>query len=69
MLISIEAGDYDDETGEWLGVPMFISCYEPETMRQMVNRAGFELLETEIETQIERDIEVPFLWIFGRKRW
>ena len=68
LLISIEAGDFDDVMGEWLGVPMFISCFDPETMRRMVNEAGFELLETAIETQVEQGNDVPYLWLFGRKR-
>jgi len=37
LLISMEAGDYDDVMGHWLGVPMFISCYNPELMKQLVN--------------------------------
>ncbi len=49
LLISIEAGDFDDVMGEWLGVPMFFSCFDPETMKQMINEAGFELLKTAIE--------------------
>ena len=68
LLISIEAGEFDDVMGEWLGVPMFISCFDPETMKQMVNEAGFELLETAIETQVEQGNDVPYLWLFGRKR-
>ena len=67
ILISLEAGDYDDEMGEWLGVPMFFSCYDPETMRQIVIDAGFTLIESEIETQIENGDVIPFLWIFGQK--
>lgn len=68
LLISIEAGEYDDIIGEWLGVPMFISCYKPETMKQLVTQAGFDLLETAIETQVERKTEIPYLWILARKR-
>jgi ubiquinone/menaquinone biosynthesis C-methylase UbiE len=68
LLISIEAGDFDDVIGEWLGVPMFISCFGPETMKQMIDEAGFELLETAIEIQVEQSRDVPFLWVFGRKR-
>jgi cyclopropane fatty-acyl-phospholipid synthase-like methyltransferase len=67
ILISIEAGDYDDVIGEWLGVPMFISCYGPEMMRQMVAEAGFMILDTDIEIQIEGETEIPFLWIFAQK--
>jgi len=68
LLISMEAGDYDDMIGEWLGVPMFISCYNPETMRQMMVEAGFDILETAIETQVEKNTEIPYQWILARKR-
>jgi hypothetical protein len=47
---------------------MFISCFDPETMRRLVEEAGFELLETAIETQVEGGQEVPYLWLFARKR-
>lgn len=52
LIISIETGDYHDQMGEWLGVPMFIFCYDPETMKQLVSEAGFELLETASEIQL-----------------
>jgi cyclopropane fatty-acyl-phospholipid synthase-like methyltransferase len=67
LLISIEAGEFDDVTGEWLGVPMFISCFDPETMVQMVIDAGFELLETAVETQVEGGNPIPFLWVLAVK--
>jgi len=68
MLISLEAGDIDAVMGEWLGVPMFLSCFDPETMKQLVIEAGFELLETAIETQKELNTEVPYLWLLARKQ-
>ena len=68
LLISIEAGDYDDVTGEWLGVPMILSCFDPETMKQMVTDVGFDILLTDIETQIEGEKEISYLWLLGRKR-
>jgi ubiquinone/menaquinone biosynthesis C-methylase UbiE len=67
VLISLEAGDYDDVMGEWLGVPMFISCFDPEIMNQIFTEAGFEIIETGIERQLENEVEIPFLWLFGRK--
>lgn len=67
LLISIEAGDFDDVMGEWLGVPMFISCFDPETMKQLVTKSGFEILETAIETQVEQSNDVPYLWLLARK--
>jgi ubiquinone/menaquinone biosynthesis C-methylase UbiE len=68
LLMSIEAGEFDDVMGQWLGVPMFISCFDPESMKQMVNEAGFELFETAIETQVEQGNDVPYLWLLARKR-
>jgi ubiquinone/menaquinone biosynthesis C-methylase UbiE len=67
LLISLEAGDYEAVMGEWLGVPMFMSCFDPETMKRLVVEAGFELLETAIETQVEGSNEVPYLWLLARK--
>ena len=68
LLISIEAGDMDDLMSEWLGVPMFMSCFDPETMKRLVNKVGFELLETAIEAQVEQSHDVPYLWLFACKR-
>lgn len=68
LLISMEAGDYDDVVGEWLGVPMFLSCFDPETTRRLVVEAGFELLESAIETQREQQSDVPYLWVLARRR-
>jgi hypothetical protein len=36
-------------------------------MKQMVIEAGFELIETAIETQVQQNNDVPFLWLFARK--
>jgi cyclopropane fatty-acyl-phospholipid synthase-like methyltransferase len=68
LLFSIEAGEHDDETGEWLGVPMFISCFDPETTKTLVNEAGFEILETAIESRRAQGNDVPFLWVFAQKQ-
>lgn len=68
LLFSHEDGDMDDVTGEWLGVPMFFSVFDAETMRGLVQDAGFELVETAVESQWEQDREVPYLWVLARKR-
>ena len=68
LLISMEAGDYEGFFGEWLGVPMFMSCFDPETMKRLINVAGFELLETAIETQVEQSHAIPYHWLLARKR-
>ena len=68
LLISMEAGDYKGLFGEFLGVPMYMSCFDPETTKQLVNRAGFDLLETAIETQVEQGRAIPYHWLLARKR-
>jgi ubiquinone/menaquinone biosynthesis C-methylase UbiE len=68
LLISMEAGDYEGFFGEWLGVPMYMSCFDPETMRQLVNRVGFELLKTATQSQVEQDHAIPYHWLMARKR-
>ena len=68
LLFSCEAGDMNDVTGEWLGVPMFISVFDPATMRKLVQAAGFELLETDIESQLEQGREVPYLWVLAKRQ-
>ena len=68
LLISIEAGEYDDVEGTWLGVPMFLSCYDPDTMVRLVEEAGFALLETAIEEQVEEGKEIPYLWLLAAKQ-
>jgi ubiquinone/menaquinone biosynthesis C-methylase UbiE len=67
LLISMEAGDYDDVIGDWLGVSMFISCFNPEIMKELIVQEGFEVLETAIENQIEGKTEIPYHWILARK--
>ena len=67
LLFSIEAGDYDDHHGEWLGVPMFISTYPPEILQEIVVEAGFEIVETAVENQIENETTIPYLWLLAQK--
>ncbi len=67
LLFSCEAGDVNDVTGQWLGVPMFLSVFDPETMRRVVQDAGFELVDTEIESQLEQGREVPYLWVLAKR--
>lgn len=67
FLISTEAGEVEEIVSEWLGVPMYFSCFAPETLKQMVRDTGFEIVETAIETQIEGGNEIPYLWLLARK--
>lgn len=67
LLFSIEAADIEDQVGEWLGVPMFFSIFPPDKMKQMVLDAGFEIIETAVEVQIENKTEIPYLWVLAKK--
>jgi ubiquinone/menaquinone biosynthesis C-methylase UbiE len=67
LLMSMEAGDYDDVIGHWLGVSMFLSCFPPQEMKPMVVEAGFEILETRVETQREAEREIPYFWLLARR--
>ena len=66
LLISTEASEVEGVVGEWLNVPMFFSCFDPETVKQLVSESGFEILETAVEEQREGDSEVPYLWLLAR---
>lgn len=66
FLLSTEAGEYNG-IGEWLGVPMYFSSYDPETLKDYVIQEGFEIIETAIENQWEEDHEVPYLWLLARR--
>ena len=66
--MSTEAGDVADVVSQWLNVPMYFSCFDPQTVKRLVNQAGFEIVETEIESQIEQGAEIPYLWLLARKQ-
>jgi SAM-dependent methyltransferase len=78
FLASLPAGDTPDWRGEWLGVEMFFSGYEPEVALQLLADAGLELVEDSFETMLEPDFhedgsigpgygEVRWLWVLCRK--
>jgi len=68
LLFSMEADDVEEIVAEWLGVPMFMSCFDSDTMQRMVVGAGFELVETAIESQVEQAHDVPYLWLLACKK-
>jgi SAM-dependent methyltransferase len=67
FLASFGATDLPDWRGEWLGVEMFFSGYEPDVTRALVRAAGLELLEDEVETVHEPEGDVQFLWVLARR--
>ena len=59
--------DEAEWTGDWLGVQMFFSSYEPDTTREMLANAGFELLVDEVVKMREPEGPVTFFWVLARK--
>jgi len=66
LLLSTEAGDVAGVVDQWLNVPMYFSSFDPETVKRLVNQTGFEIVETEIESQSEQGAEIPYLWLAAR---
>ena len=66
MLITSEEKEYDDETGMWLGVRIFLSNYGPDKMKTLVANAGFEIRESAIESQTEGGDEIRYQWIIAQ---
>ncbi len=52
---------------DWLGAAMYWSSYDAQTNREMIQRAGFALVEAEILLDDEDGAPVPFLWILAQK--
>jgi SAM-dependent methyltransferase len=67
FLASLGASDLEGWEGEWLGVPMFFSGHAPETNRQLLRDAGFELVRDELVTIAEPEGDVTFHWVLARR--
>lgn len=69
FLATFPTNDNPGWTGEWLGVEMFFAGFPPAENRRLVEAAGLEVLEDEIEVSIEPepDGEARFQWVLARK--
>jgi SAM-dependent methyltransferase len=65
LLATLGASDLEGWHGEWLGVPMYFSGYEPSRNRELL--ADFELVEDEVATITEPEGPVSFHWILARR--
>jgi len=43
------------------------SCFDLETVKGLITSAGFAIIETKIEIQVEGGIEIPYHWLLARK--
>ncbi len=66
LLFTIEPEDEPGIVGDWLGTPMFFSQYEAQKTLALVREAGFEIVETAVENQLEGSREVSYLWVLAR---
>lgn len=68
LLMNLSARDNSGSTQEnWLGSKMYWSSFDEKENREMVEGAGFELMEANIEMEDESGKSVPFLWILAKK--
>jgi cyclopropane fatty-acyl-phospholipid synthase-like methyltransferase len=68
LLFTTESEEWADEVGDWLGAPMYFSQYDPDTTAQLLRTAGFELVSTDTERQLEGDREVEYVWFLAQWR-
>jgi cyclopropane fatty-acyl-phospholipid synthase-like methyltransferase len=67
LLFTIEPEEEPGKVGDWLGRPMFFSQHDAETTLGLVRDAGFEIVRSEIEDQVEGDRELAWLWVLARR--
>jgi len=65
FLATLGASDVENWEGEWLGVPMYFSGYEPERNRELLS--AFELVVDEVVSITEPEGAVTFHWVFARR--
>lgn len=56
LQVAMVLGDFDEFPVVFMGAPMNATAYPPDELAQVVERAGFEILElTEVEAEAERN--------------
>jgi cyclopropane fatty-acyl-phospholipid synthase-like methyltransferase len=65
FLATLGASDIEDWEGEWLGVPMYFSGYEPEQNRELLS--AFELVDDDVVTISEPEGAAAFHWVLARR--
>jgi SAM-dependent methyltransferase len=65
FLATLGAGDIEGWQGEWLGVPMYFSGYDPAHNRRLLS--SFELVADEVVTITEPEGDVSFHWVLARR--
>jgi cyclopropane fatty-acyl-phospholipid synthase-like methyltransferase len=68
LLICSEPEDRPGAVYEWLGVPMYFSSIDAPTTTRLIQDAGFSIVTSAIESQLEGNREVEYLWLLARKQ-
>ena len=67
LLIGTEANETAGVIGTWLGVPMYFSSFDSDTVIRMIRETGLAVRETANETQVEQGHAVTYLWVLAQK--
>ena len=68
LFATMGAGDSPDGVEpDWLGAPMFFSHYDAEKNRDLVGRAGLDIVGAEVVEEDEDGEPARFLWVAARK--
>jgi cyclopropane fatty-acyl-phospholipid synthase-like methyltransferase len=67
LLATFGARENPGWRGEWLGVEMFFSGYEPDVTLRLVREAGLEVVRDDLETIDEPEGPATFLWVLARR--
>lgn len=62
------SANHENVDHDWLGTTMYWSSHDGETNRKLVEETGLEIVQAEVETAVEFERPIPFLWIVARKR-
>ena len=67
VLATFGAEDNPGWTGEWLGVEMYFAGLPPEENRRLLEAAGMEIVNDDVEVSIEPGGEARFQWLLARR--
>ena len=67
LLLATEDADQEGVVSDWLGAPMFFSANTADETRRTVREAGLEVVRSSVDSQVEGDVEIPYLWLLARR--
>jgi hypothetical protein len=66
-LLSAEPGNDPWQSYTWLGVSMFINTIPTAELIRLIEKAGFAILSTELEMQLEGGRPIEYAWIVAER--